>query len=247
MSANEIEETTEPKETFLELCQELGKRISSTENALLCYRAYRAYLREHPNTAHGKARAKLGREPSFRKAASKASGVAPATIDALLQVGKAIDPLSKEVKAALANSSLSRSMRVLRKLATKEHNGDRAELITEFAKQEQTNPKSAKTSLKNKLGMAGGVKESVEARVVAKPESHFILPGEHLDLKVGRYLVRVEVGEMDGERIHLTAMAGTGEEAKVAKLLESEATKAHPKKLGSKSSKPGKGNAALAA
>ncbi len=247
MSEDDQTEDSKPEETFLALCKELGNRISSTENALLCYRAYQAYLLEYPDTGHGKAKGKLDRDPSFRKAAAAASGVAAATIDALLQVGRALLPLNKKAKTALASSSLSNSMRVLRKLATKEHDKDRASLITEFAKQEKTDPKSAMSSLKNKLGMAPVLKANVEARMVIKPESHYFLPGEHLDVKVGRYLFRVEVGEMASGRIHLTALVLTGEKTKVNKFLESVSARPDPAKPGSKVLTPSKKKAALAA
>lgn len=225
----------EEEETFEDLCKELGKRVNSTENALLCYRAYQAYVAEHPSTAHGKAN-NLDRDPSipsFRKAAAGASGVAPATIDALLQVGKAIAPLPKMTKAALVGSSLSNSMRMLRKLATKEHDGTRADLITAFAQQEKTDPKSALASLKGKLGMAPAMTEHVKARMVTPPESHYFLPGDHLDMKVGQYLFRVEVGELASGRIHLTAMALTGEKTQVAKFLESVSARPDPQKSSS--------------
>lgn len=223
-------------ETFADLCKELGHRTNSTENALLCYRAHQAYLVEHPDTARGKAN-KTDRDPksiAFRTAAAEVSGVAPATIDALLQVGKAIDPLPSKTKAALVSSSLGNSMRLLRKLATKKYDKDRASLIVEFVGKEKIDTKSAMSNLKNKLGLRSAQRENVEAKMAIRPESHFFLPGEHLDVKVGRYLFRVEVGEIASGRIHLTAMALTGEKKQVDKFLESVSARPDPAKVGSK-------------
>src|ERR1019366_388948 len=88
--------------SFEELCKELGKRISSTENALLCWKAYQAYqVEEQVGMPEGaklslRTRAKLvvSDEKSFRKKVAKLSGVVPATIDALLQIGKSLEKLN---------------------------------------------------------------------------------------------------------------------------------------------------------
>jgi hypothetical protein len=236
-------------ETFSELCKELGRRISSTENALLCYRAYQAYLREKPDTAHGKGN-KLDRDtssPAFYKAAAKASGVAPATISALLQVGKAIAPLPERVKTALAGSSLGNSMRMLRKLAKKDHEKDRAELITKFAREEKADSKSARKSLMQTLGMAPKERESHEGEEVDRKSAE-LAEGEHLELTFGHYLVRVVVGGQAGGRIHLTATAIAGKRKKLGKFLESgPAGPTRKKKPNSKPVKPGGKAAKLAA
>ncbi len=229
-TSNENTSTTEPKQedTFTELCKELGRRVtaSGTENALLCFRAYQAYLLEHPETAHGKGKGKLDRAPSFRKAAAEASGVAPATIDALLQVGKAIAPLPEEAKAALVGSSVVNSMRVLRKLSTDEHDQDRAQLITEFAREDKVDRKSAMQNLKSKLGLSAPPKEDVEARFIHEPESRDCAPGEHFDIKVQGITFRVEVGETVEGRVSLTASAMTGETVQRTRALEAPAASA---------------------
>jgi len=91
--------TTIPRrevETFESLCLTLGRYCSEAERGLLCYRAHQAYLKDHPETAQGKAPkgkarpASFDRDPSFREAAAKLAEVSRATIDALLHVGKAL-------------------------------------------------------------------------------------------------------------------------------------------------------------
>src|ERR1700683_6485 len=121
-------------ETFESLCKELGKYCSEAERGLLCYRAYQAYVKEHPTTAQGRASkraASLDRDPSFREEAAKLSGVKPSTIDALLQVGKAMATLPK--RATTAANSLP--LRCLRKLATREYDKRRAGIIEKFGGQ----------------------------------------------------------------------------------------------------------------
>jgi hypothetical protein len=222
-NTNTIE--TKQEDTFTALCKELGRRVtaSGTENALLCFRAYQAYLLEHPETAHGKGKGKLDRAPSFRKAAAEVSGVAPATIDALLQVGKAIAPLPEEAKAALVGSSLVNSMRVLRKLATKEHASDRTDLITTFADQDKADPQSAMLVLKSKLGLSTRPKattDGVKARMVIQPESHWLAPGARINITVGHIVFSVEVCELEPGRVQLTTMAMTSERVQQARFLE---------------------------
>lgn len=218
---------TNTKQSFLALCKELGQRINSTENALLCYRAYQAYLAEHPDTGRGKAR-KMDRDascPAFAKKAAEVSGVSRSTINALLQVGRAVQPLSPTIKRTLTSCSLGNWMNGLRKLATKEFDTKRVDVITTFAKQEKADPKSAKANLKKKLGMIPNRREGVVAKMVREPESHYCLPGEHLDVKVGGYLFRVQVDEIAGGRIHLTSMAVRGERKEAEAFFKDKESK----------------------
>jgi hypothetical protein len=219
---------------FIGLCKELGRRINGANNALLCWRAYQAYLREHPDSARGKGN-KLDRDPSsqaFRRAAAEASGLSAATVDALLQVGKSLAPLPPRAKKALMGCSLTHSMRMLRKLATKAHDQDRAAMIREFAEQEKADPRSARIRLQSRLGMIPSFRQSVEAKMLVAPESHDLAQGEYLDMLVGRYLVHIEVGEFTGGRIRLTAMAFVGEKKSVQAYLggrtEKSARRAKP-------------------
>ncbi len=246
--------TTPKSETFIELCKELGERIraSFTENALLCYRAFQAYLVEHPDTAHGK-----GKGPSFRVAAAKESGVCESTIDALLQVGKAIQKLPKGVQRALVSSSLQNSMRVLRKLAIKKHEKNRADWITTFAKKERSDPEAAMDNLKKKLGLhsapekkAGAkvAKENQEARIVIQPVTETFAPGGVLEVVADGYIFQVVVGEIVNGQIRLTAMAAVGpDHGRAAKLLESVSAGTAPQNHSAKMLKAPKKTAKLAA
>jgi len=200
----------EGKDTFEGLCKELGKRVrgSGVENALLCYRAYQAYLGEHPKTAHGKARGNGQREVGFRHAAAKASGVCASTIDALLQVGKAMRGLPKTAQEALASSSLQDSILMLRKLSTKKHEEDRESLIIAFAKQEKkSGRKEAMLQLKKTLGLrstqkpkVASVTDAADGKIepdgAVKPKTHKLSVGEHFDVRVGRQVFRVQVKKL---------------------------------------------------
>lgn len=212
------------QETFTDLCKQLGSRISSTENALLCHRAYEVYLRQNPDTAHGKGN-KSDRDQgikSFRRAAAEASGVAAATIDALLQVGKAITPLPEQTKDVLTSCSLGNFMRGLRKLATDKFDGQREQIISDFAKQEAVDRKSARKNLMKTLGMVNESREETRAREVGSKSSE-LAEGEFLEIPFNGYLVRVEIGGQSGGRVHVSAVVYQGERKQVEQFLKSEA------------------------
>jgi hypothetical protein len=214
--------TNSTPETFDSLCKELGKRIHSMDNALLCHRAYVAYNAEHPNSTQGKSNKsdRDATEVSFRKAAAKASGVSASTIDALLQVGKAIASLSDEVKATLSSCSLGNWTRGLRKLATKKFDDKRAEIITDFAKEEASDPQTARANLEKTLGMVAEGQDGSTASTVQKPAPaanpieetrHQLGEGGHFDVLFGKEVVRVIVGTNSNGLVLLTVLRGEKE------------------------------------
>jgi hypothetical protein len=76
---NDNGDTKATSTTFQSLCKELGQKVrtSETENALLCYRAYQAYLKEYPDTGRGKGKKKdrNASSPPFAVKAAEISGV----------------------------------------------------------------------------------------------------------------------------------------------------------------------------
>jgi lipopolysaccharide export LptBFGC system permease protein LptF len=128
-----------------------------------------------------------------------------------LQIGRAIQPLSAPAKRDLVSSSLRNSKNVLRKLATKDFDSRRENLIITFAKEDKADPKSAMQRLKKKLGMTPSQRTGVVAESVFDPKSYHLAQGESFELTVGRYVFRVEVKEHTSGRTHLTAMTLKGE------------------------------------
>lgn len=252
--------TSESKpESFTSLCKQLGQAIrgSATQNALLCYRAQRAYVDEYPETGQGKARtkAKSDRVPSFREAAAKESGVCASTIDALLQVGKAIHGLPKTVQHALVSSSLGNEVRVLRKLATSKFEKKRATLILAFIQKEKTDRNAAMRILKKTLQLTAASKSQNKSpttdgkpKMVFKPETQQLSPGEFFDVAVEGYVFRMAVGRIVDGQITLTAMVASGDQPKAVTLLESVSAGRAPKVDRPRVIKPAnRGTAKLAA
>lgn len=202
------------RKNFTNLCLELGERINSAENAMLCHRAYLAYLDEYPDTARGKGN-KSDRDPTcmaFRNKAAEISGVAAATIDALLQVGKALAPLSDDLKTALPSSSLS--MRTLRKLATKRFDATREDLIRTFLEDKIDDSDLARTKLEAAVapqeeGLAPrGSKEPTDLKRGKQPSMSFegtyeVKSGEPFEMRFGKYAVRVTIDSQPDGRMHV--------------------------------------------
>jgi hypothetical protein len=184
--------TASNKETFNELCKRMGDRMNHAEAALICFQAHEAYEREFPDTAHGQGN-KSDRDTSndaFYKAAAKVSGMAPSTVSALLQVGKAIADLPKPVQRTLSASSLGKWMRGLRRLASKELASKRARIIKEFAEHERASDgDTAIERIRPKLGLMAG-----KTSKVPKTTTRSLARGGEMDITVGRYVVRVTVG-----------------------------------------------------
>lgn len=210
-------------ETFLSLCKELGKRINSMDNALLCYRAYVAYNAEHPETMQGKGNSsdRDASIPAFRNAAAKASGVAVGTIDALLQVGKAIGPLSDDVKDVLASCSLGNWTTGLRKLATSKFDEKRADIITTFAKEEKDDAEVALKNLKKTLGIKEKNQEENKVSVAGKAAT----PNQQAEKTTGEAEepeppAADDSFEMKVGPFHVRIVVRTGEKEQVEALLK---------------------------
>lgn len=217
-TSNPIDANDTKTETFTDLCKELGKRINSMDNALLCYRAYLAYNTEHPETVQGKGN-KSDRDasiPAFRNAAANASGVAVGTIDALLQVGKAIGPLPDDVKDVLKSCSLGNWTTGLRKLATSKFDDNRADIITTFANEEKDDAEVALKNLKKKLGIKEKSEEqnvSVAAKAAAPTKPAEKTTGEaevpaqqpaaddSFEMQLGPFSVRIMVKTGEKEQV----------------------------------------------
>lgn len=242
------------QETFTRLCRDLGRRINGFENALICVRAYRAYVKLHPDTAHGKGNKsdRAQEVASFRKAAAEASGVSSATIDALLQVGKAFEPLSEDLKEALRTSSLG--MRMLRKLAPKKFNDIREARIKTFLEEEKTDAEMARANLE--AALESGAKEETAGKRTSKVNTkandtkskslaptaanteteaddiiettYELVTGGHVEMRVGDHLVRLQVNVGTDGRIQVTTMTLLGSKEEMDRLLMKRAEASTP-------------------
>jgi hypothetical protein len=210
--------STNHQEIFDTSCKKLGERLNSVENALLCYAAYVAYNTMHPETMQGKGNSsdRDASIPAFRNAAAEKSGVAVSTIDALLQVGRAMGPLPEEVKDALKSSHLGSWTTGLRKLATSKFDKTRASIITKFAEAEKVDAEEALKSLKETLGIKeksqGDDTVQVAAKVAptkqaekstGKPNESSQQPAanDSFDMQVGPFHVRIMVKAEEKEQV----------------------------------------------
>lgn len=207
------------QEIFDTSCKKLGERLNSVENALLCYAAYVAYNTMHPATTQGKGNSsdRDATIPAFRNAAAEKSGVAVSTIDALLQVGKAMGPLPEEVKQALKSSHLGSWTTGLRKLATSKFDKTRAEIITKFAKEEKVGLEPALKNLKETLGIkeksheddkvqiavkvAAPTKQAEKSTGKANESSQQPAANDSFEMQVGPFLVQIVVKSGEKEEV----------------------------------------------
>lgn len=206
------------QEIFDTSCKKLGERLNGVENALLCHAAYVAYNTMHPETTQGKGNSsdRDASIPAFRVAAAEKSGVAVSTIDALLQVGKAMGPLPEEVKDALKSSHLGSWTTGLRKLATSKFDKTRASIITKFAEEEKVDAEEALKNLKTTLGIKEKSQEDDKVQVAAKaappkqaekttgkPNQSSQQPpaNDTFDMQVGPFHVRIMVKAEEKQQV----------------------------------------------
>lgn len=216
-TGNEGEPAQEAR-TFSALCKELGSRTNATENALLCHSAYTAFRAERKA---GDTKADSVR--SFRKEAAREAGLSPSTIDALLQIGKAIAPLPAETQLALKGSPLGNMTRLLRKLARDEHDENRLADVTEYLAGYGSDPKTARAVLEKKLG-CGPKRTALEARELHAETAH-LAEDEYVEHAFGRgYLVRVEMHGTTGGRTRIRLTISQSERKEIDTFLPTPAS-----------------------
>jgi hypothetical protein len=188
------------KETFESLCEQLGERVrkSAVENAMLCHRAYRAFLIIHPETGQGKA-PKDGSSsvPKFSALAAKHSGLSISAIDALKRIGAVMSELPAKDRARLAASSIANSTNLLRRIAEHKNNDKRAKVLEHFltsdenARETGASGANARDKLEKALGLKAQGRTGTVEKKNTKTTYSDVLKAEHREFKVGRTLVRI--------------------------------------------------------
>jgi hypothetical protein len=212
---------TTATDSFDDLCRQLSDRLSCVESALLCVRARAAYLLEFPATGRGK-HPRLDPDPilvrpaasraadlPFRAAAAQAAAVSPATIDALLSIGDAVQALPVATLDALRKSHLARWTRALRKLATAAFDGTRAALMERYFREEAAHLPSARANLKTALGLVRASKAS--GPIVATRRAK-LLPNGCVTVRFGGYTVEVRLVEHGAGHAEVELVATKREE-----------------------------------